>query len=204
MNPFDMLIVAILSFCLIRGIFRGLIKELASIVGVLGGFYAAYTYYPTLQGWFSSWVSDSAYRSVLSFLVIFCGVFLIISIVGVIIKYLLNIAFLGWVDRFCGAGFGIVKAVLIVSVLMIALTTFLSRGTPIVRDSLLAPQVTRVAEKMIQVVPREMKNEFQSKIIELKKPGANSAPVSSHPIRPRLPVNRAEAGKTPQARNDYL
>ena len=168
MNPFDMLIIAILSFCLIRGIFRGLIKELASIVGVLGGFYAAYTYYPLLQGWFTSWVSSPDYRSILSFLVIFCGVFLVISIIGVILKYLLNIAFLGWIDRICGAAFGFVKAVLIVSVLMIALTTFLSRGTPIVRDSLLAPHVTRVAEAMVQVVPRDMKNEFQSKIKEMK------------------------------------
>lgn len=169
MNPFDMLIVVIASFCLIRGIFRGLIKELASIVGVLGGFYAAYTYYPSLQGWFASWVSGPAYRYVLSFLIIFCAVFLVIGILGVIIKYLLNIAFLGWVDRICGAGFGLIKAVLIVSVLMIALTTFLTRGTPIIRDSLLAPEVTRVAEKMIRVVPQDMKNEFQFKIKELKQ-----------------------------------
>ena len=130
MNPFDMVIVVVLSFCLIRGFFRGLIKELASIVGVLAGFYAAYTYYPLLQGVFTQWVSNSAYRSVLSFLLIFCGIFIIIGIVGVIIKYLLNIVFLGWVDRICGAGFGIVKAFLIVSVLMIALTAFLSRGRP--------------------------------------------------------------------------
>lgn len=169
MNPFDMVIVVILSFCLIRGIFRGLIKELASIIGVLGGFYAAYTYYPFIQGVFTQWVSNSAYRSILSFLVIFCGVFIIIGIVGVIVKYLLNIAFLGWVDRICGAGFGIVKGVLIVSVLMIALTTFLSKGAPIVKDSLLAPQVTLVAEKMIKVVPREMKQEFQIKIDDLKR-----------------------------------
>jgi membrane protein required for colicin V production len=169
MNPFDMLIVVILSFCLIRGIFRGLIKEVASIVGVLAGFYAAYTYYPSIQGWFSTWVSSAAYRYVLSFLVIFCVVFLFISILGVVIKYLLNIAFLGWVDRICGAGFGFVKAVLIVSVLMIALTTFLTRGTPIIKDSLLAPHVTQVAEKMIQVVPQDMKSEFQSKIRELKR-----------------------------------
>ena len=91
------------------------------------------------------------------------------AIVGVIIKYLLNIAFLGWADRICGAGFGIIKAVLIVSVLMIALTTFLSKGAPLVKDSLLAPQVTLVAEKMIKVVPLGMKREFQVKIGELKK-----------------------------------
>jgi len=169
MNPFDMIIAVVLSFCLLRGLFRGLIKEVASIVGVLGGFYAAYTYYPLLQKAFATWVYDPSYRSILSFLVIFSAVFIIISIIGVIIKYLLNIAFLGWVDRLCGAGFGALKAVLIVSVLMIALTTFLSRGAPIVKDSLLAPHVAMVAEKMIQVVPLQMKHEFQAKISDLKK-----------------------------------
>ncbi len=169
MNPFDMLIVVVLSFCLIRGFFRGLVKELASIVGVLAGFYAAFTYYPMLQWVFAPWVTEAAYRSILSFLIIFCGVFIAVSIVGVVIKYLLNIAFLGWVDRICGAGFGALKAVMIVSVLMIALTTFLSSGAPVVRNSRLAPRVALVAEKMVKVVPLEMKREFQAKIIDLKK-----------------------------------
>ena len=46
MNPFDILMLIILAYGLIRGIFRGLVRELASIIGVLGGFYAAYSYYP--------------------------------------------------------------------------------------------------------------------------------------------------------------
>jgi len=37
MNPFDTIIAIILGYCLIRGFFRGLIKELSSIIGVLGG-----------------------------------------------------------------------------------------------------------------------------------------------------------------------
>ncbi|MBW1983457.1 MAG: CvpA family protein, partial [Deltaproteobacteria bacterium] len=45
MNTFDIIIAAIFGYCLVRGLFRGLIKELASIIGVLSGFYAAYTYY---------------------------------------------------------------------------------------------------------------------------------------------------------------
>ena len=44
MNYLDIIIVVILSYCVIRGVFRGLIKELSSIIGVFGGFYAAYTY----------------------------------------------------------------------------------------------------------------------------------------------------------------
>ena len=46
MNLLDMLMIAVLSFCAIRGIFRGLVSELFAIIGVLSGFYAAYTYYP--------------------------------------------------------------------------------------------------------------------------------------------------------------
>ena len=50
MNPFDMLIIVVLAFSVIRGIFRGLVKELSSIVGVMAGFYAAYSYYPSIAG----------------------------------------------------------------------------------------------------------------------------------------------------------
>jgi membrane protein required for colicin V production len=47
MNPF---ILTILSYGLIRGIFRGLVREISSIVGVLGGFYAAYLIIPMWPG----------------------------------------------------------------------------------------------------------------------------------------------------------
>jgi len=169
MNPFDILIVVIFGFCLIRGFFRGFIKEMSSIIGVLGGFYAAYTYYMELAKPLSGWVSDKSYLYIVSFLIVFCGVFLIISILGIVVKYILNIAFWGWIDRICGAGFGIIKAALIVSVLLIALTTFLPRKAPIVKDSMLSLHVSFISEKMAKVIPKDMKHQFVSKIEELKK-----------------------------------
>ena len=169
MNQFDILIVIIFGFCLIRGFFRGFIKEMSSIVGVLGGFYAAYTYYMEFAKPLSGWISDKAYLYIVSFLIVFCGVFLIISILGVVIKYILNIAFLGWVDRICGAGFGIIKAVLIASVLLIPLTAFLPKDAPIVKNSMLSPHVSFISEKMAKVIPKDMKHQFVSKIEELKK-----------------------------------
>ena len=169
MNPLDMVIVVIIAFCLIRGIFRGLIKELASIIGVFAGFYAAYTYYGILAKPLSKWISNIPYLNILSFLVIFSTVFIIISITGIIIKYLLNIAFWGWVDRICGAGFGLIKGLLIVAVILIALTTFLPKKPPVIKNSLLAPYVTIVSEKMVKIVSKDMKRQFEVKIKELKK-----------------------------------
>ncbi|MEE8432569.1 MAG: CvpA family protein [Candidatus Desulfatibia sp.] len=169
MNFFDIIIIIILGFGVIRGVFRGLIKELASIIGVLGGFYAAYSYYMVLARLLSRWISNAAYLNILSFLIIFCGILIIISLLGVVIKYVLNIAFLGWVDRICGAGFGIIKGILIASVLLITLTAFLPRNAPVIKNSMLAPYVTLVSEKMAKIVSKDMKRNFTAKLAELKK-----------------------------------
>jgi membrane protein required for colicin V production len=169
MNFFDIIIIIIFGFSVIRGVFRGLIKELASVVGVLGGFYAAYNYYMVLARPLSRWISNVGYLNILSFLIIFCGILIIISILGVVIKYVLNIAFLGWVDRICGAGFGITKGILIASVLLITLTSFLPKNSPVIKNSMLAPHVTLISEKMAKVVSKDMKHSFTAKIAELKK-----------------------------------
>ncbi len=169
MNYFDIIVIVILGYCLIRGIFRGLVKELSSIIGVFGGYYAAYTYYPVLAKPLSKWIANAGYLNLLSFLIIFCGVFIIISILGIIINYLLKIVFLGWLDRVSGAMFGAMKGILIVSVLLIALTAFLPKGTPVIKDSLLSPHVTLVSEKMAKVISKDMKHDFSTKIATIKK-----------------------------------
>ena len=169
MNPFDILIIVILGYSLVRGLFRGLVKEVSSIIGVFGGFYAAYTYYMVLAKVLARLIHDVSYLNILSFLIIFCVVLIIVSILGVIIKYLLNIAFLGWVDRIGGLFFGIIKAVLIVSVLFISLTAFLPQGSAFIKNSVMAPHVAWFSEKMAKVVSRQMKQDFMTKLEELKK-----------------------------------
>ena len=169
MNPFDILIIIILVYCVVRGLFRGLVKEVSSIFGVLGGFYAAYSYYPHAANLLTRLVTDEAYRNILAFLIIFCCILILINVIGIIIKYLLNIAFLGWVDRVFGLFFGMSKGILIVSVLFIIFTTFLTTGAPIVKNSLLAPHVMLVSENMAKVVSADMKKKFSKNLDELKK-----------------------------------
>ncbi|MCP4692241.1 MAG: CvpA family protein [Desulfobacterales bacterium] len=169
MNPFDMAIIVLLTYGLIRGIFRGLIKEFSAIIGVLGGFYAAYTYYTHVEVFFTEWLPEPAHRNIVSFMLIFAAVFIIVSILGVIIKYILNIAFLGWADRIGGGGFGIIKGVLIISVLIIPLTSFIPQFTPIMKDSKLSPIISRVSGAMVQVVPRDLKARFQKGLAQGEK-----------------------------------
>lgn len=169
MNAFDIVVVVILAYSLIRGLFRGLVKELASIIGVLGGFFAAYSFYNLAAGYLSGLVSNPAYRNLLAFLIIFCTVVILVNVLAIITQYLLKVVLLGWLDRLGGFGFGVVKGLLIVSVIFLALTAFLPKGTPLIRDSLCAPYVSVISEKLATLVSNEIKSEFSAKLEALKK-----------------------------------
>ena len=168
MTVLDVVMIVIVGFCLIRGIFRGLIKEISSIVGVLAGYYAAYTYYGYPAKLLSKWLTNAGYINIISFFILFCLVFFTISILGVIIKYLLSISSLGWVDRICGPLAGLTKGILIAAILLVALTAFLPKGAPVIKKSLLAPHVALVSETIVKVVPQQMKQDFKVKLKEVQ------------------------------------
>lgn len=169
MNPLDVVIIIILGYGLIRGIFRGMVKEISSIIGVFAGFYAAFSYYPLVSEIMADWITNVSFLNILSFMLIFCIVFFIISILGVIIKYLIQVASLGWVDRLIGASLGFGKAVLIVSIIILTLTAFLPKGAPIIKTSFFSPHITVISEKLAQVISIEMKQNYTAKLKEIKK-----------------------------------
>jgi membrane protein required for colicin V production len=81
----------------------------------------------------------------------------------------MHIASLGWLDRLCGASLGFIKAVLIVSVILLALTAFLPKGASIIKTSVLSPHVSIISEKLAQLVSQEMKQTYAVKLEEIKK-----------------------------------
>ncbi|RJQ85692.1 MAG: CvpA family protein [Desulfobacteraceae bacterium] len=169
MNPLDYVLALILGYCLVRGIFRGLIKELTSIIGVLGGFYFAFTYYPHMAKPLRVWVGGAGPANIIGFLILFVGVYLVISILGSIIKYLMNIAFLGWTDRVLGALFGALKGVLIVAVMIAMLTTFLPAKPIFLKGSLFVRHFNGISALMVRAASADIKSQFEIRLKELKK-----------------------------------
>lgn len=173
MNALDIVICIIAGFCLVRGLFRGIIKEVTSILGVLVGFYGAYTYYPLIAKWLSQLIANRSYLYIISFFLAFTVIFLAIGFIGMVLKHVFKATALGWVDWVLGGAFALVKAMLIVSVLIIALTTFLPKNAPVMTNSRIAPHVSAASEKMVAVVPSEMKEKFHDNIEALKESWGN-------------------------------
>lgn len=164
MNLFDLVILSSLCFCLIRGVFTGLIRELFSLTGVLAGFMAASTGYLEVAKSLSRWTSDASKIKILSFLSIFFGFLLAISILGRAVKFRLKIDFLSGVDSTLGASVALIKGILIVSVLLLTLTAFLPKKAPLIKNSMFSPRLTVVSEKMAKMVSKDMRHGFIAKI----------------------------------------
>ena len=169
MNLFDLVIIMILCFCLIRGAFIGIIRGLFSITGVLIGFFGASAFYMEVAKSFLCWMPNASHVNLWSFLIIFFGFYVSISILGLIVNYLLKIDFLSWVKHTLGACIGIIKGILLVSVLLLTLTAFLPKGTPIIKDSLFSSYANLASEKMASIVSKDMRHKYVAKIGAYKK-----------------------------------
>jgi membrane protein required for colicin V production len=169
MNYFDIVSLSILSYSVIRGAFRGIIREISAIIGVIAGFYCSYTYYELAAQKLAHYITTPAYTGVAGFLLVFSVVFGVINLLGTGIRYIMDIAMLGWADRLTGAVFGGIKAIMITSVILIALTRFLPSDSPTLTGSKTAPYITSLSEAMIMIVPKEFKAEFRNKLSGVKK-----------------------------------
>mmetsp|Transcript_13606 Transcript_13606/g.6728 ORF Transcript_13606/g.6728 Transcript_13606/m.6728 type:complete len:179 (-) Transcript_13606:226-762(-) len=163
MNTLDIIIISILIFFIVRGFFRGFIKELASIIGILGGLYSAYVYHIPLSNQISKWVSSN-YLNILSFLLIFIIVFVLINLIGTIIRHILKALLIIWVDRIFGVAIGAIKGILILSVLLIILAVLLPRSSTFVKNSLISHYMLMVSNEVVKVIPNDLKKNFDAKM----------------------------------------
>jgi membrane protein required for colicin V production len=175
MNIIDMIILAVICCFLIRGIFRGLTRELASIVGVIAGFYAAFIFSPEAVKLLPAKIAAGPYAGILGFVSVFCGVVLFIHLLGWLIRKLLGVILLGWLDRVLGAGFGAVKGALVLVVVFFVVTRFVQPESPVWKQSQLYPYGAKAAEAMAGVVSDRLPAPLKSKIERLQKVGKNAA-----------------------------
>ncbi len=179
MNSFDIIVMVIVVLGLVRGAFRGFVKEIASIVGVVAGFYGASVYYTMAGELLTPWIDVQTYRELLGFFITFMVIVVGVGLGATLLRYFLKIALLGWVDRFCGMIFGAAKGLLVCVVIFIIATTFMPGQGKWNTSSRLAPYLNEISQWASLFVDNDIKTQFQKKIKRMKalwekqKMGAN-------------------------------
>jgi uncharacterized membrane protein required for colicin V production len=143
---------AILIFwliCLIRGIFRGPVNELFSIVGALGGLFAAAINFSTISKFLPGWTGNVQMLCLICFLILFSFMYLLITVFGTIASYLLHLHRTGWMNRAFGSIFGTFKGGLVIAVLFVPMAAFLPKNSTWFRESVILPYADFLSEKMV-------------------------------------------------------
>ena len=119
MNSLDIFILIPIVLGFVLGIFKGLIKELASLAAIVLGIYAAKMFSPfvthRLVDFFDLSVNTAA---TVAYLLLFIAVVVALLIIVRLIDKLLSAIALGGINKLLGGIFGAFKFALIVSVLL--------------------------------------------------------------------------------------
>ena len=152
MNVLDIIFAVLLGLGLVRGVMVGLVRQVASVAGLLVGGYAAYIYYPEISSLLAGWILNATYRDVTAFLLIFISVYFIVIMVSRLVQFLIKISMAGWLDRLLGMVLGSLKAAIICGVVLIAVDLFFPSNVAFVENSLLAPYLQVVADFLKQTI----------------------------------------------------
>lgn len=125
LNYVDLLLLVPLAYGLIRGLFKGLIHELASLAAIVIGVFLAYHFSDELALYLSDKIDDDGtWIKILSYLLIFIGVAVVLQIVAYLITKMLKLLALGFVNRLLGGLFGFAKVLLIMLLLVYLLDPY--------------------------------------------------------------------------------
>lgn len=121
MQTFDIVAIAVYSLLIGIGVYRGFIKEVFQIAAMLGGFAGAYLLYPILALKLNFISRNEETITVLSFIVAFLICFFIILSIGWIIKKIVHMTPLGWIDRLIGGLSGFLKSTILLIIFVLSM-----------------------------------------------------------------------------------
>ena len=120
MNFIDIVFAILLGFAVYKGLKNGLFVEVASFVALILGIYLAIKFSSLVgaifTGFAPSW--NPKYIEITAFIITFLLVVIGIHLSAKILTKLADFAFLGWINKFAGVVFSLLKTILALSVVL--------------------------------------------------------------------------------------
>ena len=121
LTPPDILIITILGFFTFNGFRNGFIKEAARILGMVSGYITANNFYDDLMPFLEIHISNPNILTVVSYLCVFCVTLVIINTLAMLLQKIFELILLGWLNRLLGTLLGLIKGILVVSIIIFIL-----------------------------------------------------------------------------------
>ncbi len=164
MNIVDIIIVTFLLFGFVRGVLKGLLVEVASLVALVVGVYGAIHFSYFVGDWLKASVSWSEkYISLAAFAITFIIIVLSISLLGKILTKVAGVVALGILNKLLGGVFGMLKIGVILSVVFM-LFEKINNTLPLVskekiETSIFYSPIAKIAPTIFPIIMDKIDNE---------------------------------------------
>ncbi len=170
MNWLDIVILLILLVSVLTSFRKGFSREVIGLAAVVLALLLGAWFYGTAGSFLLPYVSSRAAANFVGFFLVFCGVMLCGAVVNFVIGKFLKVTGLSIFDHVLGAGFGLLRGVLVAVALILGIMAFApgEQAPASVVRSRLAPYVVDAARVAAAMAPKELKDGFHKTYAEVK------------------------------------
>jgi membrane protein required for colicin V production len=163
MNWLDAVLLFIIVLAVIHGFRKGLSRQIIGLVSVVAAIVIGLWMYGLAGSWLANYISSRRAANFAGFGLVFCGVMIAGSLIGLVVHKFLRITGLSFFDRVLGAAFGVVRGTLISVALILGIMAFSAEGKPpaSVVGSRVAPYAVHAARVFAAIAPHEMREGFR-------------------------------------------
>jgi membrane protein required for colicin V production len=138
---------------------KGLVREVISLVALIGGFLLAAFYHPAIARLFVGVTKTEEIANLIGFMVIFAATLVVGAVAAFLVNRFVKMASMEWIDRLMGGVFGFLRGWAVCSIIAFALIAYPVRQDLIAR-SVFAPYLLAGARAAVLLVPEQMKTKF--------------------------------------------
>jgi membrane protein required for colicin V production len=164
MNILDLIILGLMTFLLIKGIFRGFFREISSLAGIIFGFLVANHYYHGVANLLRSHIPFEKFLPLVSFIILFIVVLIVFNLFGLLLHHVFKRLFIGWFDRSLGIAFALTKGIIVSYLLIVLLIMFVPSTNPLIAKSKTAPLVKLSFESMRSLISPDLYKTWKRRI----------------------------------------
>jgi membrane protein required for colicin V production len=194
MSTFDSGILIVIGLSLGFSFFKGMIREIFSLLAYFTGYFCANRFNTEAAGYLKEFISNQTMANIVGFFLIFLGVSIVVKLIGKMFKGLMAASGMSTFDRLIGALLGVVKAVFFISMGVMILELFPDLDKKVTEGSKTAPYLRQSAallkqnmfskgnlNKGSQVLDNiKKKAESLKQLQELSQPSGSQSPQDNH------------------------
>jgi membrane protein required for colicin V production len=197
MHWFDVVAAIALLTGGIWSFFRGLTREILSILGIIAAIMLSSRGYPHVANHLSPIIAHVWLRQAVGFALIFVSTVVLYVLIAAVCHRLVKAVGLSLPDRFLGGLFGIIKVGIIIAALCLVTGQFFPPvATRLATNALLAPVFFRMAALLSTLLPASASEEFHTVYRDLYRHLPVWVPTA--PAPPSQPPSRSSATPPPR------